>query len=66
MAPCESTFPDLVCHPVAAQFMQDDVIALFAFERTEEGARILMEHHYKLVEPSELTSDDLAAYRQRT
>ncbi len=66
MALCESKFPDLICRPVAAQFMQDDVIALFSFERTEDGARILTEHHYKLVEPSELTSDDLAAYRQRT
>ena len=66
IALCESKFPDLICRPVAAQFMQDDVIALFAFERTEDGARILMEHHYKLVDPSELTSDDLATYRQRT
>lgn len=65
MALCETKFPELVCHPVAAQFMQDGVIALFAFEMTENGARILIEHHYKLVDPSELTSDDLATYRQR-
>ena len=56
MALCESKFQDLICRPVAAQFMQDDGIALFAFERTDDEARILMEHHYKLVEASELTS----------
>ena len=66
MALCESKFPDLVCRPVVAQFMQGDVIALFAFARTEDGARILMEHHYELVDPNELTSDDLAVYRQRS
>src|SRR5262249_42956273 len=26
---CAEKFPDLICRPVSAQFMQDDVIALF-------------------------------------
>lgn len=66
VALCESKFPDLVCRPVAAQFMPDDVIALFAFEKVGGEVKILMEGHYKLVEPDELTSEDLAAYRRRT
>ena len=65
MAVCESKFPDLVCRPVAAQFMPDDVIALFAFERIEGEAKILMERHYKLVDADQLTAEDLAAYRKR-
>ena len=65
MALCESKFPDLVCRPVAAQFMQDDVIALFAFEKIDDDVKVLMERHYKLVESNELTAEDLAAYRQR-
>lgn len=28
-AGCTHKFPSLICRPVAAQFMQDDVIALF-------------------------------------
>ncbi len=66
MALCESKFSDLVCRPVAAQFMQDDVIALFAFEKIDREVKILMERHYKLVEPNELTPEDLAAYKKRT
>ena len=28
--------------------------------------KVLMERHYKLVESSEVTTEDLAAYRERT
>ena len=28
-----SKFPSLICRPIAAQFMNDDLIALFEFER---------------------------------
>ena len=66
MALCDSRFPELICRPVAAQFMHDDVIALFAFEKIDGEVRILTERHYKLVDPSELTAEDLAAYRRRT
>ena len=66
MALCESKFPDLVCRPVAAQFTQDDVIALFAFEKIDGEVKILMERHYKLVDADEVKPEDLAAYRQRT
>ena len=66
VALCESKFPDLICRPVAAQFMHDDVIALFAFEKIDGEVKVLMERHYKLVEANELTAEDLAAYRQRT
>ena len=65
MALCESKFPELVCRPVAAQFMSDHVIALFAFEKSEGEVKVLMERHYKLVDASELTAEDLAAYQRR-
>ena len=63
MALCESKFPDLICRPVAAQFIHDDVIALFAFEKIDSDVKVLMERHYKLVEPNQLTPEDLAAYQ---
>jgi hypothetical protein len=37
---CKAKFPNLVCRPVSAQFMADDVIALF--ELTSEGDQILV------------------------
>lgn len=66
MALCESRFPALVCRPVAAQFTRDDVIALFAFEKIEDEVKVSTERHYKLVDPSELTDEDLVVYRRRT
>ena len=65
IALCESKFSKLVCRPVAAQFTRDDVIALFAFEKTDADVKVLMEKHYRLVDPGELTDEDLALYRQR-
>ena len=65
MALCDSRFPELVCRPVAAQFTRDDVIALFAFEKIEDEVKVSSERHYRLVDPSELTDEDLVSYRQR-
>ena len=52
---CESKFPDLICLPVAAQFMRDRVIALFSFEKIDGEVKVLTERHYKLVEPNEIS-----------
>ncbi len=62
---CESRFSDLICLPVAVQFIRDQVIAFFSFEKTDGEVKVLSERHYKLVEPNELTAEDLAAYRRR-
>lgn len=64
IALCQHKFPDLVCRPVAAQFMADGVIAMFAFEFTAD-IRILEEKHYRLVPPSALTKEELRAYQRR-
>ncbi len=63
---CADKFPALVCRPIAAQFMQGDLIALFVFENTSEGVKISSEKHYRLVEPANITSDDLETYRSRS
>ena len=65
-AVCATKFPDLVCIPIAAQFTDPDVIALFAFEQTHEGIRITAEKHYQLVPPEDLTPEELATYRTRS
>jgi len=66
LAVCASKFPSLICRPVAAQFMKDDVIALFEFEQDEKGLSVSMEKHYKLVPPDEVTEADLDLYRNRS
>jgi len=64
-AMCAEKFPRLVAKPVGAQFMEDDVIAMFEFESTVEGVTVASEQHYQLVLPSDLTPEELEAYRQR-
>lgn len=59
---CAAKFPDLVCRPIAAQFMADDLIALFDFVKTDTGVAVASEKHYRLVPPDQLTADDLRRY----
>jgi hypothetical protein len=65
IAVCTAKFPLLICRPVAAQFLQDEVIALFELEQTGGVIRITSEKHYKLVPPDEVTEADLQNYRTR-
>lgn len=66
LALCVHKFPSLICRPLAAQFMQDQVIAMFEFEEGEKGLGISAEKHYKLVPPEEVTDADLQSYRNRS
>ena len=64
-AVCQHKFKSLICRPLAAQFMRDEVIALFEFEQTESGIAVCAERHYRLVPPEKLTEDELRTYSQR-
>ena len=66
IAVCGEKLPSLICRPVGAQFMKDDLIALFEFERQGDDIRVASEKHYLLVPPDAVTDEDLAAYRQRS
>ncbi|MFY9234217.1 MAG: hypothetical protein WAO58_07130 [Fimbriimonadaceae bacterium] len=61
---CKERFPLLICRPVGAMFLQDDVIAVFEF--VEEAGEILVldEKHYKLVPADQISDAELAAYRE--
>ena len=65
MAVCAAKFPALICRPIAAQFMADDLIALFELEEGKQGIAISSERHYRLVPGEEVTADDLTVYRRR-
>lgn len=62
---CADTFPSLICRPIGAQFLQDDLIALFEFEEGERYVTVASEKHYRLVPPDEISPDDLESYRTR-
>lgn len=46
---CAAKFPTFICRPLAAQFVTDNIIALFDFEKTANGIFIYAEKHYRLV-----------------
>ena len=62
-AVCAEKWSSLICWPVGAQFMKEDVIALFEFVEQGPDIRIASENHYQLVPPDAVTDDDLAEYR---
>lgn len=61
---CEEKYPALNGHPIAAQFMEQDLIVLFTFERQGRQFSIAREKHYRLVPPDQISAEDLALYRQ--
>jgi hypothetical protein len=65
IAMCMDKYPELICHPVAAQFMNDNLIALFEFEISNGRTGISQEKHYRLVKQEELTLEELELYRHR-
>lgn len=61
---CAAKFPQLICRPIAAQFMDDDLIALFEFATQKDAVVIVTEKHYRLVLSDDLTGDDLRKYAE--
>jgi hypothetical protein len=61
---CAAKFPDLICHGIGAQFMTDDVIAMFEFEEDDDGIALAAERHYRLVPSDEVSADDLRRYAE--
>jgi hypothetical protein len=57
IACCRAKFPDLICRPVSAQFMEDGVIALFELIVEAERALIVEERHYRLVPSDQIDAD---------
>ena len=65
IAMCKAKFPSCICRPIAAQFIGREKIALFTFAESRGGeAKILNERHYMLVEPSQISKEDLESYRK--
>lgn len=61
-AMCEARFASLLCRPIAAQFMANDVIAVFEFVRSDGQLAVAAERHYRLVPSDEVSDEDLRSY----
>lgn len=62
---CQQKFKEMICIPIAAQFMAGDVIVLFSFESSDAGMRKSVERHYRLVAKDDVSDADLKTYRER-
>lgn len=62
---CRAKFPQLICRAISAQFMADDLIALFELMIEEDTIKIVDEVHYRLVPSEQITPEDLQNYRKR-
>jgi hypothetical protein len=60
----EERYTHSIARPVSAQFMADDIIALFELYFDGDDVSIVRECHYRLTESSAITDKDLTAYRK--
>jgi hypothetical protein len=66
VACCKARFPDLICRPVSAQFLDDQVIALFELTLENGNALIVEERHYRLVPANQIDADAKRLYADRS
>ena len=60
---CREKFPQLLCRPVAVQFMSENIIAMFELVQENNEIRVVDEKHYELVAADNITDSDLLRYR---
>ncbi|HYL75681.1 MAG TPA: hypothetical protein VEU96_15820 [Bryobacteraceae bacterium] len=65
LAYCAERFPMLTARAISAQFMQDDVIALFELTLERGEVKVVDERHYCLVPAKSIGDDDLKKYATR-
>lgn len=61
---CGHKYPALICRAIAAQFLGSNRIAIFDFMVQDGEIKKKIERHYHLVNQSEITHEELAAYNQ--
>ena len=65
LAYCAERFPTLTARAISAQFMPDNVIALFELTLEDHEVKIVDERHYCLVPANSIGEDDLKRYANR-
>lgn len=53
----EQRFPHMECRAIAAQFMQDETVALFELTMEDGAVKVVDERHYRLVPASEIEGE---------
>ena len=58
----EDKFPGMKCRAIAAQFMDDNTIALFELALQDSEIKVAEERHYRLVPATEIDKDAIRDY----
>lgn len=66
IACCAEKYPNLICRAISAQFMEDDLIALFELAVVDDEIKVVEERHYRLVTSDLIDEDDLRLYSRRS
>jgi hypothetical protein len=64
IAYCNEKFPELICRAVSAQFMNNNIIAMFELAIEEGQVRIVQEKHYKFVPADQISENELQNYNK--
>lgn len=59
----EEKFPGMRCRAIAAQFMDDQIIALFELTLQDDEIKVVEERHYRLVPATKIDNDAIRDYR---
>ncbi len=59
----EEKFPGMRCRAVSAQFMHDDIVAMFELTLQDDDIKVVEERHYKLVPAKKLNQRAIRDYR---
>jgi hypothetical protein len=59
----QDRYENCIARPVSAQFMADNVIAMFELNFNGDDVSIVRERHYRLADAAEITDSDLSTYR---
>ncbi len=62
IACCAQKFPELICRAVSAQFMNENIIALFELAMMDDELKVVDEKHYQLVPASSISKEELHLY----
>ncbi|MCL4517206.1 MAG: hypothetical protein M1379_16740 [Firmicutes bacterium] len=65
-AMCATKFKKMICRPIGAQFISDDLISLFEFVQQDGEIRTSTERHYRLVPAEDVTAADLENYKKNS
>ena len=65
LACCAEKFPALTCRAISAQFMKEDVTAMFELALEDDEVKVVEEKHYRLVASDTITVADLKTYSNR-